>query len=183
MYGDSPERGAITAKVIQSTVAQAKEVNKRRLRLNKEILSVSDICNMVLRGKICGAKGLKYLPIVITEVSLTCKGNRVYGVETKHGVLNHKYQHQELHYMPLLTKKLLSTDEESDIFCEKLLSEQTALSLYSVVDITGKCKCKGDFGARCSKCAAGVRKYFAHQRCTLCTPMSQDVCASCNEEA
>ena len=186
----------LRAKVFKSTVTQAKEVNKRRFRWSKDILNVGDICKIKLEGKIRGAKGPKYLPVAVTEVSVTRKGNTVYEVATKHGILNRKYQRQELHYMPLLTKGLLSIDEESDLFHEKPISQQTALSLYSIVGITGKCKCKRDCGAPGSKCSCRAKGIFCTSKChggrgtkgyVKCTlyppPVSKDVCVPCNEEA
>ena len=194
-YGDSPNRAVIRANVFKSTVAQAKEVNKRRTRLNKEILDLGDICNLQVEGKIRGATGPNYLPVTITDESRARRGNMMYTVATKHGILDRKYQHQELFYMPLLTKDLLSIDEGSDLFREKRISEQTAVSLYSVVGVTGKCKCKGDCGAPGSKCSCKTKGIFCTSKChggrgtkgdlkcTFHPPGAQVFCEPCNEES
>jgi len=194
-YGDSPNRGQIRANVFKSTVAQAKEVNNRRTRLTKDILDLGDICNLQVEGKIRGATGPNYLPVTITDVSKTRRGNMMYTVATKHGILDHKYQHQELFYMPLLTKDLLSIDEGSDLFREKRISEQTAVSLYSVVGVTGKCKCKGDCGAPGSKCSCKIKGIFCTSKChggrgtkgdlkcTFRPTVAQVFCEPCNEES
>jgi len=107
-------------------------------------LEVGDICNVKVEGKIRGAEGPKYLPVAVIEVITTDKGTTTYRVATKHGYLICKMQRQELHHMPLFTKELLSIDEMSSDFRIAGLTEQAAVSLYSVVGVTGKCRCIGD---------------------------------------
>jgi hypothetical protein len=67
-YGDSPTRGSIRSQVFKSSVAQAKQVNSRRNKFSREVLSVGDICNVEIEGKIRGAEGPKYLPVAVMEV-------------------------------------------------------------------------------------------------------------------
>jgi hypothetical protein len=57
-----------------------------------------------LKKKIHGAEGTKYLPVAIMEVLTSQKRNKSYKVVTQHGYLVCKYQRQDLHFMPLLTK-------------------------------------------------------------------------------
>ena len=78
-------------------------------------MSVGDVCNVEIEGKIHGAEGPKYLPVAVMEVSFSQKVNISYKVATNHGYLVRKYQHQELHFMPLLTKELLEIDESTKI--------------------------------------------------------------------
>ena len=128
-------------------------------------MSVGDVCYVEIEGKICGAEGPKYLPVAVMEVSFSQKGNISYKVAIKHGYLVRTYQHQELHFMPLLTKELLGIDESTESFNETPLSEQTAVSLYSVVGVTGKCKCKGDCGAQGSKYSCKSKGIFCTSKC------------------
>jgi hypothetical protein len=157
-------------------------------------LRVGDICNVEVKGNIHGAEGPKYLPVAVMEASLSKKGNTSYKVATKHGYLVRKYQRQELHFMPLLTKELLGIDESMDSFHDKPLSEQTAVSLFSVVGVTGKCKCKGDCGAPGSKCSCKSKGIFCTSKChggrgtkgeKKCSlypkELTLDHCSPCNE--
>ena len=86
-------------------------------------MSVGDVCNIEIEGKIRGAEGPKYLPVAVMEVSYSQKGNISYKVATKHGYLVRKYKRQELHFMPLLTKELLGIDESTESFRVQPLSE------------------------------------------------------------
>ena len=96
--------------------------------------------------------------------------------------------------MPLLTKELLGIDESTESFNETPLSEQTEVSLYSVVGVTEKCKCKGDCGAKGSKCSCkskgifcmskchGGRSTKGEKKCSLNSKvLSLDHCSPCNE--
>jgi len=191
-YGDTPNRGSIRSEVFRSSVAQAKQVNKRRAKWTKEELAVSDICNIEMEGNIRGATGAKYLPVAIMEVLKTASGNTAYKVATKHGYLMKNYQRHQLHYMPLLTKELLSIDETNEkVFSVKLLSEQTAVSLYNIAGVSGKCKCKTDCGAPGSKCSCknkgifctskchGGRGTKGEKKCSLIPPLSGYYCKPC----
>jgi hypothetical protein len=81
-YGDSPARGSIRSNGFKSSVAQAKQVNSRRNKFTKDVLSVGDICNIEIEGKIHGAEGPKYLPVAVMEVLSSQKGNISYKVTT-----------------------------------------------------------------------------------------------------
>ena len=195
VYGDIPTRGAIRDEVFKFTKAQAKQVNNRRAKFFKELLEVGDICNVKLEGKIRGAEGPKYLPVAVMEVITTRKGVTTYRVATKHGYLIRKMQRQELHHMPLFTKDLLSIDEMSSDFCIAGLTEQVAVSLYSVVGVTGKCRCTGDCASPQTRCGCRAKGIFCTSKChggrgsigdKKCTlrppPNSTDICMPCIEE-
>jgi hypothetical protein len=195
VYGDTPNRGAIRDEVFKCTKAQAKQVNNRRAKLVKELLEVGDICNVKVEGKIRGAEGPKYLPVAVIEVITTDKGTTTYRVATKHGYLIRKMQRQELHHMPLFTKELLSIDEMSSDFRTAGLTEQAAVSLYSVVGVTGKCRCIGDCASPKTRCGCRVKGIFCTSKChggrgskgdKNCSlrppPNSTDTCMPCIEE-
>jgi hypothetical protein len=193
-YGDTPGRGAIRSQVFLSTKAQAKQVNSRRKKFFKEVLEIGDICNVHLEGKIHGAEGPKYLPVAVMEVTTSQKGATTYRVASKHGFLIRKYQRQELHFMPLLTKELLGINESYVDFRQTPMTEQIALSLYSVVGVTGKCKCTGDCASSGSKCSCKSKGIFCTskchggrgskgaKKCMLRPPVSPPICLPCVEE-
>ena len=79
-YGDSPTQGSIRSQVFKSSVAQSKQINNQHNRLSKDVLSVGDICNVEIEGKIRGAEGPKYLPVAVMEVSNSQRGNISYRV-------------------------------------------------------------------------------------------------------
>ena len=193
-YGDTPGRGAIRSQVFQSTKAQAKQVNSRRKKFFKEVLEIGDVCNVHLEGKIRGAEGPKFLPVAVMEVATSPKGAKAYRVASKHGYLIRKYQRQELHFMPLLTKELLGINESYVDFRQTPMPEQIALSLYSVIGVTGKCKCTGDCASSGSKCSCRSKGIFCTskchggrgskgaKKCMLRPPESDPICLPCEEE-
>jgi hypothetical protein len=93
------------------------------MKFFKDIREVGDICNVQLEGNICGAEGPKYLPVAVMEETTSQKGVAMYRVATKHGFLLRKYQWQELHFMSLLTKALLSIEETNTDFCQAPMTE------------------------------------------------------------
>jgi hypothetical protein len=119
-----------------------------------------------MKGNIHGTTGATYLPVAIMEVLKTTSRSTAYKVARKHGYLMKNYQCHQLHYKPLLTKELLSIYETNEKgFSEKLLSKQTALSLYSIAGVLGKCKCKADCGAPGSKCSCKNKGISCTSKC------------------
>jgi len=156
---------------------------------------VGDICNVKLEGKTRGVEGPKYLPVAVMEVITTRKGVTTYRVATKHGYLTRKMQRQELHHMPLFMKELLSIDEMSSVFRIAGMTEQVAVSLYSVVGVTGKCRCTGDCASPKTRCGCRAKGIFCTSKChggrgsigdKMCSlrppPDCTDVCMPCEEE-
>ena len=195
MYKRQPIRGAIRDEVFKCTKAQAKQVNNCRAKFFKELLEVGDICNIKLEGKIRGAEGPKYLPVAVMEVITTRKGVTTYRVATKHGYLTCKMQQQELHHMPLFIKELWSINEMSSDFRIVGMTEQVAVSLYSVVGVTGKCRCTGDCASPQTRCGCRAKGIFCTSKshggrgskgdkmCSLRPPPdSTDVCMPCEED-
>ena len=141
-------------------------MNKHRVQLNKGKLDVGDICKITIEGNIRVTTRAKYLPAAVMELATLTNRHIIYKIATRNGFPKSKYQCQQMHYMPMLTNGLLMIDEMNEtVFHRYELTEQTAVSLYSMISAKEKCKCKTDCGASGSKCICNSKGIFCTSKC------------------
>lgn len=98
-YGDTLTRLGIRANAFLLTILQSKQVNNWYSKISKQTLKDGDICKIEVESKIHEQK----MPNI--SRSQQCWSSS-YKDGTKDRKLMRRYQCQQLHFMPLLTKDL-----------------------------------------------------------------------------